>query len=447
MPTTISDLPYDIWLHIVSYIPKSHLQTLYSVNHVLFESSMDARYASVSIFEWRTDKKFKSLFEVKAPLRACRVRDLHLRPGPIGSHFQRNFCDSAGSSSAKPTAPQRWRRLGEKLGLRRSRKDLENHPTQAWARDLFEIVEGLTNVEMLHLECAVRTDSFNFDSFAGFRCGKPLIFAGWKAYSSNLRSLKLNFPLEALVDVLPIGTPSLPCLEDLEVVLSIAYRTTDPSKILCSLLLPFIVNHGSTLRSLNIHAQENLPLSLFFSRISLPLLTSLSLGMPCIGSLEQADTSGLHVLLQTHAPYLKNLRFVFFAQHCVDNRSWLFSRCLYVPMPDLETLECTLYGFPSETNRGIPSFVEQYHKTLVSLSIRTNQLSEEDFHGLLSTFPTPCTALKRLEFETRYLDPSIFENSERLRLHAKVAPLRRSRSQYLQRGNCGTFTSILPWSL
>jgi hypothetical protein len=43
------DLPYDIWLEIVKFLPGDIVRRLFSVNRVLFEIAMDERYREVEI--------------------------------------------------------------------------------------------------------------------------------------------------------------------------------------------------------------------------------------------------------------------------------------------------------------------------------------------------------------------------------------------------------------
>jgi len=43
------ELPYEIWLMIVDYLPIHHLRRLYSVNKALFSIALDLRYRDASI--------------------------------------------------------------------------------------------------------------------------------------------------------------------------------------------------------------------------------------------------------------------------------------------------------------------------------------------------------------------------------------------------------------
>jgi hypothetical protein len=49
------DIPADIWLHIATFIPTNVLRDLISVNSILFDIGMNARYREVSI-NFRSDE-------------------------------------------------------------------------------------------------------------------------------------------------------------------------------------------------------------------------------------------------------------------------------------------------------------------------------------------------------------------------------------------------------
>jgi hypothetical protein len=43
-PQAMADLPYDVWLHVASYIPIGDLNRLLTLNHAFFDFVMDKRY-------------------------------------------------------------------------------------------------------------------------------------------------------------------------------------------------------------------------------------------------------------------------------------------------------------------------------------------------------------------------------------------------------------------
>lgn len=43
------DLPFDIWVHITTFLPASQRCKLYAVNHALFEIAMDEQYRAMDL--------------------------------------------------------------------------------------------------------------------------------------------------------------------------------------------------------------------------------------------------------------------------------------------------------------------------------------------------------------------------------------------------------------
>jgi hypothetical protein len=43
------NLPYDVWRHIASFLPRHDVRRLLGVNHILFEIAMDDLYSIVEI--------------------------------------------------------------------------------------------------------------------------------------------------------------------------------------------------------------------------------------------------------------------------------------------------------------------------------------------------------------------------------------------------------------
>jgi len=45
----MTELPYDIWMLILEYLPAHQVRRLYSVNKTLFDIALDLRYKHVSL--------------------------------------------------------------------------------------------------------------------------------------------------------------------------------------------------------------------------------------------------------------------------------------------------------------------------------------------------------------------------------------------------------------
>lgn len=48
-----SDLPFDLWFEILSYLPSNDRRRLYSINHAIFEIAMDERYRELRFKDGR----------------------------------------------------------------------------------------------------------------------------------------------------------------------------------------------------------------------------------------------------------------------------------------------------------------------------------------------------------------------------------------------------------
>jgi hypothetical protein len=62
-------LPFEIWLHIASYIPTDHLKTLYAVNHAFFVISMDEQYKTIDL-----TKSMSNDDHITIPMTIARLR-------------------------------------------------------------------------------------------------------------------------------------------------------------------------------------------------------------------------------------------------------------------------------------------------------------------------------------------------------------------------------------
>jgi len=59
--TTSPDLPVELWLHILSNVPRSPLHNLLGVNRLLFELAMNDLYEEVRLIS--EDKETKKVLE------------------------------------------------------------------------------------------------------------------------------------------------------------------------------------------------------------------------------------------------------------------------------------------------------------------------------------------------------------------------------------------------
>ncbi|CAA7268636.1 unnamed protein product [Cyclocybe aegerita] len=192
--------------------------------------------------------------------RCARVRELHLQPGrvqdKVGTVFQR--------LENPPTVkqPSMWRRFYQ-TSRRRPKPATGWEQARGMVQELIEFMHSLKNVERLYIRCNVQQEiaGFNTDSFDAFESSMPLILAGWTAYGLTLRSLTLDFPLEAMSSVLLNGQHFLPSLEALKVIVNFP----DEDNVAQFVLTSFIDRHSTALQFLTITMAEDIRLPSFLS--------------------------------------------------------------------------------------------------------------------------------------------------------------------------------------
>jgi hypothetical protein len=161
----------------------------------------------------------------------------------------------------------------------------------------------------------------------------------WTSFGSSLMSLTVKLSYEGYFSVL---TPTLVFarLERLSVTLSEVNRTSDHTKLMCDLLIPFINNHHSTLRCLR------LALISYHLNIS-PCL----LGVHRLPHLQQLqfrhifrdtghiNTSGLRHILEIHSDVLRDLELHFELPYSsIPSNEWYTEGFSDVALPRLESL-------------------------------------------------------------------------------------------------------------
>jgi hypothetical protein len=56
------DLPFDVWLHIASFIPAEQLRTLCEVDRTFFNLAMNIRYKEVVLYHIRDEQVISRTF-------------------------------------------------------------------------------------------------------------------------------------------------------------------------------------------------------------------------------------------------------------------------------------------------------------------------------------------------------------------------------------------------
>ncbi|KAJ8481175.1 hypothetical protein ONZ45_g15393 [Pleurotus djamor] len=75
----MQDLPHEIWLHIVHYIPDDELKKLYSVNSLFLDLALNTKYKELT-FQWLNLSEIRLLNRIQDPYIAHRVEKFGVAP-------------------------------------------------------------------------------------------------------------------------------------------------------------------------------------------------------------------------------------------------------------------------------------------------------------------------------------------------------------------------------
>lgn len=150
---------------------------------------------------------------------------------------------------------------------------------------------------------------------------REILRQGWPVFGPKLRTLVLHTPLEDIPDILN-GVTFFPQLENFSINITITFRTSDPTALLCRTILPLVNNHRTTLKALSLESwKERIDLSLFLSQLSdMPNLLDIHL-LQIFDGVEVMDTTGLCRFLSAHNSQLRHLGLHFMQRYAIES-SW-----------------------------------------------------------------------------------------------------------------------------
>ena len=236
---------------------------------------------------------------------------------------------------------------------------------------------------------------------------EQIVTVGWTAFGSTLRSLTLLVPLrERNFPLNP--TLVFPTLEHLTIELSCRHYSGD-TKIVYKLLIPFVNNHHSTLRSLVLSLPMDSHPDVFswWSGIChLPYLTNFTFhcGLPS----EVPDTSALWQILTKHSNQLTELKFSFTIPWTVlpMPNNWFKQPFLYVALPRLESLHVSLDCFSNTFQTA--AYLRQFKNSLTTLKLMGRRLTCDEVGLIVNAFEGQ-NRLRTLHLEVDYLGSALFD--------------------------------------
>ncbi|CAA7267001.1 unnamed protein product [Cyclocybe aegerita] len=403
-PLSTPDLPYDIWLHIASFLPLSQLKTLYPINSALLGIALDARYRTGFVGPLAHPDTKRALARLTDLFVARRVRTFIFKPGDLCKLLHESKSEElyecklvdafSGMRISQPSARPhtRIRNHTPNTPLRTSSPSrahtLQHYqPPQAATpllsaseahKRVMSIMRSMTGLAELHIEIPCKDHWYFADSEAADG-GVPALFAkGWQAFGKSLRVLELRVPLEDLALVLPAPCSGvvLECLERVSLRVVRASLTANEETVLRSTVLPFLQTSRHSLRSLALDVQEHTNLSPFLSSLALlptrmRSLSSFSLAQPFV-STDQTDFSGLHGFLLAHSEHLTSLSLKMNATftHHATPEAFFSHKSFALALPVLQHLSIHLAHFPVGYADGMIPYIHQFAQTLVSLTLQ-----------------------------------------------------------------------------
>ncbi|EAU89393.2 hypothetical protein CC1G_07619 [Coprinopsis cinerea okayama7 len=276
-PGVANEVPLEIWLIIIQFLPPKEVSRLYSVNRSLFEICMDVKYRHLHF-----EGAIEDILALQNPIVARRVESVSVNL----LNFQ---------PLLQLLSPEATQALTEAYGRR------------WWS--LFSVeMPQLPSLQSL----SIRFYSIlNYTQFASIPSSIS-IQPAWSCVPRSLLHLRLAIPLEAYQDgVIVPRALHFPSLEVLDLRIWAGYRTTDYESILSKLIAPLVNRHSSSLSSLTVKFEEHDHIfykspGLFDHLGRLPHLRTFGVRVT-LGSPSQTDLSGLSRFISMHADTMKDM--------------------------------------------------------------------------------------------------------------------------------------------
>jgi len=388
--STAKDLPFEIWLHIASFLPADQLQRLCTVNRMLYGVAMSEKY---KVIDFCKDTRMVAgiLASFNSTSNAQHVRTLHLYPDVLAEYLSR--------IPIPVRKPKTMIRLSARLYKHTSVLSTNHRSREAIVAQMLQLVDSMSRVTDFRI--ATRGDSPHSE----FR--EQIVNAGWTAFGSTLRSLTLTVPLrEPHFPLKP--TLVFPTLQHLAIELSCRRFHVGDTKIVHELLIPFVNNHHSTLRSLVLSLQMDSHADVF-SRWSgichLPYLTNFSFSCDLLS--EVPDTALWHIL-STHSDQLTEMSLSFTVSRPVitNAENWYKQPFLHVALPRLESFHVSLDCFSDPVRTA--AYLGQFKNSLTTLKLTGRRLTHHEVQLIANVFEGR-NRLRTLHLEVDYLGSALFD--------------------------------------
>ena len=320
-----------------------------------------------------------------------------IRRGPI--YLQKYKPPRNRLGSCWPT----WKSIKAKLSQMRRR--VVGHEPKTLLDKLLNAVPGLTTLTTLDINLPYSLDDHPF-----YWTKLHVITAGWPIFAANLTNLHLDVPLEEMHIVL-LSHITLFRLENFSIILRI-FPTSEPNELIRKSLLPFLIDHAPTLRSLTLVTRENLNISSMLNSLQhMPYLSNLDITHLFFSPELTASLVGYHHFLEAHQSQLQHIAFNFVARSSsfdIDSSEFLNQEWCRVLLPGLQSLSFGLSGFSVSCEAAAIPYFQRHIPTITSLTILSLHFSYEQVASIL-TGPNPgyqLTALRALDIQIWCFSPA-----------------------------------------
>ncbi|KAJ7592410.1 hypothetical protein C8J56DRAFT_1044884 [Mycena floridula] len=314
------DLPVELWLHVISFLPSPHLiRRLIRVNRLLFNLAQDEIYAEMHLrIDWQS--KFANMSDADLMI-SHRVRHLH-----IDAHVVQWQPDPRSNGVLAQLTP--WR------------KTRDSARSRIWQNT----VKRLVNLQHLTVDCAKNLSSIT-----------PFLISILSTSYQSLSVLSITISWLDLSEFRQCCL-SLPhsIIQAFDLTLTGASKTTGQSDNLTKYLGPVLLSQATSLTSFSLSSNaRNLGFIDFFSLLAdtTLLLSSLALEL----DFENAVSwHALNELLESKKKTLQSLNLR--ASGVSSNRSSPFTRWYYMDFSQIELpqLKSLALGFASpEINQAL----------------------------------------------------------------------------------------------
>ncbi|KAG5720660.1 hypothetical protein E4T56_gene4946 [Termitomyces sp. T112] len=401
MGTVVERIPYDVWLHISTFLPRNVVENLYGVNSSFLKVSTAARYGVLTFS--KHDKLMKRLWRhLSDPSKGVFVHEVNIDPWVVQPSLKPSFKQGGNLCALidRIFDPQFDNRQLEQRVQKRLRKDI---------RRVIDAISVMPNLYRYSLGWK-DDQAYHPELYRAFLA--PVL----SCIKDNLRSLSLNVPPE-LLHTLP--SVYLPRLESLSVDLCTKEKSEEEIDRIFDSFVVFVNNLLGSLESLSISSRvpsRSLRLDRFFRMLgTFPHMRRFSLSIPFDG-IHLRSSDELVKFLNKHRYTLNHLRLS--ASRCSpldspadpESKFWIRNTFTHLntPYPYLRDLHLAIRPIRVDLTP-LMKFLELH--TLESLTLTERALTYSEVKAILDALRAyeHSNELKQLCLKLKHLTPALFE--------------------------------------